>query len=114
MFFFYFLIADMNNEAQPEGGKRKQHCTFCKNHGFETPKNGHRCKYKDCTCILCELTRRAQKTMRHQQRVWRYQKNQLNKPRADGTDGQENGFISNEKLQLSGLNSRQVNYVLNY
>ncbi|KAB7502352.1 hypothetical protein Anas_04007 [Armadillidium nasatum] len=34
---------------------------------------------RNCQCILCELLRQAQETMRLQQRNWRYQKNKLKK-----------------------------------
>ena len=105
MFYFSEMLhgATMGRPIEPT--KRRQHCTFCKNHNLRTPKNGHRCKYRDCTCPYCLLTRKAQKAMRHQQRLWRHQKTQLNKNGTSSTDGQ--GFTQ-EDLQLAGLTSRQV------
>ncbi|KAL7634184.1 UNVERIFIED_CONTAM: hypothetical protein RMT77_015513 [Armadillidium vulgare] len=53
--------------------RKKPHCSFCKNHGFMEPTKQHQCKYKQrCTCILCQLTKKAQVIMCHQQRVWRH------------------------------------------
>ncbi|KAL7630984.1 UNVERIFIED_CONTAM: hypothetical protein RMT77_018729 [Armadillidium vulgare] len=57
--------------------KRTQHCTFCKNHGLSELKKGHQCPYANCPCLLCKLTKKAQVAMRHQQRVWRHQKQKL-------------------------------------
>ena len=110
-----FYFSDMKNEGGPstmqETGKRKQHCTFCKNHGELVPKNGHKCEYKNHDCILCDLTRRAQKVMCYQQRLWRHQKNQINKPRNIDGESSNNGTangISAENMQMSGLSTRQV------
>ncbi|RXG56396.1 hypothetical protein Avbf_04956 [Armadillidium vulgare] len=61
-----------------EKRKRKtQQCIYCQNHGEDVIKKDHVCPYRDCECLLCDLLRQAQKTMRQQQRIWRDQKNIL-------------------------------------
>ncbi|XP_063846767.1 histone-lysine N-methyltransferase 2B-like isoform X1 [Scylla paramamosain] len=54
--------------------KRRQHCTYCKNHGEHSRKTNHKCKYENCDCLLCKLTRLSRLIMRHQQRLWRHLK----------------------------------------
>ncbi|XP_018026467.1 doublesex- and mab-3-related transcription factor A2 isoform X3 [Hyalella azteca] len=73
--------------------KRKQHCTFCKNHGIISRKNGHVCKHKDCECLLCQLTTKAQVAMRHQQALWRHQGREMAK---------------NKNFPQHGLTNRQL------
>ncbi|XP_018023996.1 protein male abnormal 3-like [Hyalella azteca] len=59
--------------------KRKQHCPFCNNHGINRVKKGHVCEYKDCPCMLCQLTAKAQVTFRLQQARWRHQELEMAK-----------------------------------
>nr|ARK36620.1 iDmrt1 [Sagmariasus verreauxi] len=54
--------------------KRRQHCTYCKNHGQHSRKTNHKCQYESCSCLLCQLTRLSRLIMRHQQRLWRHLK----------------------------------------
>ncbi|KAL7634183.1 UNVERIFIED_CONTAM: hypothetical protein RMT77_015512 [Armadillidium vulgare] len=57
--------------------KEKPCCSFCTNHGVKSPRQ-HQCQYKlRCICILCELTKKAQVIMCHQQRVWRHANQKL-------------------------------------
>ncbi|KAL7634187.1 UNVERIFIED_CONTAM: hypothetical protein RMT77_015516 [Armadillidium vulgare] len=61
------------NEKMSITTRKKPHCSFCKNHGLMSSTKQHHCKYKlRCKCILCELTKKAQVIMCHQQRVWRH------------------------------------------
>nr|XP_027218194.1 uncharacterized protein DDB_G0284459-like [Penaeus vannamei] len=57
-----------------EKGKRRQHCTYCKNHGRTERKTNHKCQFETCECLLCKLTRLSRLIMRHQQRLWRHLK----------------------------------------
>ncbi|XP_068244156.1 PAX-interacting protein 1-like isoform X2 [Palaemon carinicauda] len=54
--------------------KRPQYCTICKNHNQQVLKKRHKCPYSDCQCPLCQLSRRVQCIMCHQQRLWRFRK----------------------------------------
>ncbi|XP_068216416.1 uncharacterized protein [Palaemon carinicauda] len=65
-------------------GKRKQHCTYCKNHGKKSRKTNHKCEHEECACLLCKLTRLSRLIMRHQQRLWRHLKD--SKRREDAAD----------------------------
>ncbi|KAF2363357.1 DM DNA-binding domain [Trinorchestia longiramus] len=78
--------------AQP-AQKRRQHCTFCKNHGIIKRKNGHVCDHKDCDCLLCQLTTQAQVAMRYQQALWRHQGREMAK---------------NKNFTMLGVSSRQL------
>ncbi|KAK7087101.1 hypothetical protein SK128_000351 [Halocaridina rubra] len=48
---------------------------MCRNHGEIKSKRAHKnaCPYQNCTCALCNLTRKRRDIMRHQQRVRRSQ-----------------------------------------
>ncbi|KAK7087100.1 hypothetical protein SK128_000350 [Halocaridina rubra] len=84
----YDVRVDYNGyeENGPEGrGKRKQHCTYCKNHGKKSRKTNHKCDYETCECLLCKLTRLSRLIMRHQQRLWRHLKD--SKRREDAAEG---------------------------
>ncbi|XP_076045762.1 uncharacterized protein LOC143028005 [Oratosquilla oratoria] len=68
------------SQQQQQQRKRQQHCTFCKNHELRVPTKGHgkQCAFRlSCDCDLCELTRKSQMCMKHQQRVWRHLKGQV-------------------------------------
>ncbi|XP_068233049.1 uncharacterized protein [Palaemon carinicauda] len=67
-------------------GKRKQHCTYCKNHGKKSRKTNHKCDHEHCVCLLCKLTRLSRLIMRHQQRLWRHLKD--TKRRQDAADAE--------------------------
>lgn len=66
------------NQSSIEGtgpkAKRAQYCTICKNHNQQVLKKRHKCPYRECKCPLCQLSRRVQCIMCHQQRLWRFRK----------------------------------------
>ncbi|XP_047494754.1 leucine-rich repeat extensin-like protein 5 isoform X2 [Penaeus chinensis] len=76
----------LNGDDPPSEGKakRRQHCTICKNHNKVSPKNRHKCPFTNCECTLCQLTRKSQRVMCHQQRLWRFQKMVK---KSDGSEG---------------------------
>ncbi|XP_045625915.2 uncharacterized protein [Procambarus clarkii] len=76
-------------EGEKGGSKRRQHCTYCKNHGFHSRKTNHKCQYETCKCLLCELTRLSRLVMRHQQRLWRHLKD--TKRREDAAEALSGG-----------------------
>ena len=63
------------SDAAKQKPRRQPCCGFCRNHDLEVPVINHHCDYAKCTCALCELTRRRRLVMCHQQRLWRYKKN---------------------------------------
>ncbi|XP_064105813.1 uncharacterized protein LOC135215234 isoform X2 [Macrobrachium nipponense] len=67
-------------------GKRKQHCTYCKNHGKKSRKTNHKCDHEHCVCLLCKLTRLSRLIMRHQQRLWRHLKDSKRRQNAAAAD----------------------------
>ncbi|KAL7642074.1 UNVERIFIED_CONTAM: hypothetical protein RMT77_007948 [Armadillidium vulgare] len=71
-------IGSSTSGKERERRKRKnQHCIYCQNHKEFVVKKEHICPYRDCDCILCDLLREAQKTMRQQQKIWRFHKNRV-------------------------------------
>lgn len=44
---------------------RKYNCANCSNHGLKISKRNHKiCKFKDCECGQCEVTKNLQKVLR--------------------------------------------------
>ncbi|XP_042206069.1 protein male abnormal 3-like, partial [Homarus americanus] len=68
-----------------EKNKRRQHCTYCTNHGRHSRKTNHKCQFENCDCLLCKLTRLSRLIMRHQQRLWRHLKDA--RRREDAAEG---------------------------
>ncbi|KAK7075808.1 hypothetical protein SK128_007100, partial [Halocaridina rubra] len=65
---------EQENRKSGSKAKRAQYCTICKNHNQRVLKKRHKCPHSDCQCPLCQLSRRVQCIMCHQQRLWRFRK----------------------------------------
>lgn len=67
----------------PPAAKKKKSaplCARCKNHGIQSEVKGHKrhCKFKDCMCFLCTLTKEHQKVVAAQVKTKRQQEQDQN------------------------------------
>ncbi|XP_069949763.1 uncharacterized protein [Cherax quadricarinatus] len=76
---------DVGSSVSSSSSKRRQHCTYCKNHARHSRKTNHKCEFENCECLLCKLTRLSRLIMRHQQRLWRHLKD--SRRREDAAEG---------------------------
>ncbi|KAL7647813.1 UNVERIFIED_CONTAM: hypothetical protein RMT77_001422 [Armadillidium vulgare] len=79
-----FTIDDDKDELMKQqqfkgkGKKRAQRCRMCANHKKLVDMKGHKwyCKYRDCRCSDCDITRNCQNYMKKRQKLTRQQQQQ--------------------------------------